>query len=459
MALHEATKRLKQLATTDPVTGLPNRMLLLDRLGQALALARRERRHVALLVLDIDGFRGINESFGHTAGDEALAEMARRVQRRLRSSDTAGRASGGELAAVLTTVASPEDAELVARDMLEQVARPFELHGREIFVTASIGIATSPRDATDAALLLQHAEVAMHAAKGRGGNAYQVFSPSMAVEAHERMSLSSSLRRALERHELVLHYQPQVDARTGRVVAVEALVRWNHPELGLLGPPSFLPLAEESGLIVDIDRWVVGTACGQAAAWAADGVDIGRVAVNASTRTLEEPDFVETVAEALTRWELQPSMLEIEITETALMHAGGEATQTLMDLRSMGVGIAIDDFGAGYSSLRYLKQLPVDTLKIDQAFVMDIGSHVPGNHADIAILKSIIALGQGLGLRLVAEGVETEGQRDMLRFLHCDVMQGLLVRHPVPPADLADLLGGMSRRRLRRRVHAGDALA
>lgn len=427
-----AEKRLVQLANYDSLTGLPNRTLFRDRLTHAVAQAHRKDHLVALLYLDLDRFKMINDSLGHHAGDELLKGVSERLLSNAREEDTVARLGGDEFTVILEGITNNEDATIVARKILEVMGKPFYLDGHEVFVTTSIGITIFPVDAQDIDELLKNADTAMYRAKEQGRNNYQFYTADMNAKAVEHLIMESSLRHALERNEFVLHYQPQVDLHSREITGMESLLRWNHPELGLLYPDQFMQLAEETGLIVSIGEWVLNQACEQAADWHGAGLSGMRLAVNLSALQFRTDSLVETVAKALRLSGFDPKCLELEITESFLLDNVDSAIEKLRNLSSLGVDLAIDDFGTGYSSLSYLKQFPLNTLKIDQSFVRDIST----DPDDAAIAEAIVALGRSLHLRVMAEGVETEEQLNFLRTRGCDQAQGFLISRPVPGEDI-----------------------
>lgn len=433
-AMKESAARLDHLVHHDALTDLPNRLLFHARVEHTIAQTPGSR--LAVLILGVDGFKHINESLGHPAGDELLRRLAARLRGLNRASSTVARRGGDEFGVLIEGITNPESAGRAGWNMLEGIAKPFEVDGREVYLTCSAGISLYPDDGTDFANLLQNAEVALHRAKGRGGNTYQFYTAEMTERAFERFVIESDLRHAVERHELVLHFQPQFSLHTGELTGVEALARWQHPERGLVPPASFIPIAEESGLIDSLGTWAVREACHQAVAWQADGLPPVRIAVNLSARQIASPHLVGTVASALREAGLAADLLELEITECFLAGQPEEVRETLQELKDLGVTLAIDDFGTGYSSLSYLKIYPVDKLKIDQSFVRDIAFRPD----DQAIARAIITLGHGLSLKLVAEGVETEEQADFLRASQCDEVQGFYFGRPMPAAELGPFL-------------------
>ena len=433
---------IRHLAYFDALTRLPNRTLFNDRLAQALAHARRRgARGLAVMFLDLDRFKTINDTLGHGAGDELLRTLASRLTGALREEDTVARLSGDEFMFVLPDVDDVEAAARVARKILEEVAVPFRIHGHELHVTASIGITMVPTDGTDAETLIRNADTAVHRAKKQGGNTYQLYAPAMNAIAFKRLLLENSLRHAVDREELELHYQPLVSLKDGTIVGSEALIRWNHPELGLVSPLEFIPLAEETGLIVPLTQWVLRTSCAQMRSWREAGLPIETVSVNISAERFNTSDLPAAVAEALSATGLDGRHLCLELTESVMMENAEESIATLDELKKLGVKISIDDFGTGYSSLSYLKRLPIDTLKIDQSFVRNM----PVDADDAAIAMLIISMAHNLQLSVVAEGVETEEQMSTLRSQRCDVMQGYLVSRPLPATDMTALLHAVGR--------------
>ena len=456
--------QVRTLAYYDSLTGLRNRASYRERLGQALAAGQRERRRVAAFFIDLDGFGRINDSLGHDLGDELLRQVALRLRHCCASGDDPGpggrrgevaRMGGDEFTVLLPAMDDPEEAVALARRILTTFAPHFSLGSHEVFVTASIGIAVSPDDGEDGETLLAHADAAMYEAKNQGGNGYQLYSRSMHTSALQRLTLENDLRRALERQELVLHYQPIVDAHTGVIVGAEALVRWRHPTLGLLLPGEFIAIAEENGLIVPVGTWVLQTACAQNRAWQRAGLPPIRVVVNLSSRQLRQGTLTDVVGAALESSGLEPRWLGLELTESMLMERQHEGVAALQALRAMGLRLSIDDFGTGYSSLSYLKHFPVDTLKIDRCFVRDLTT-VPD---DAAITSAIIAMAHALDLRVVAEGVETEEHLTFLRSHGCDEVQGHLFGRAVAAERFADWLARprVGSRTLRRAAPAGKS--
>jgi diguanylate cyclase (GGDEF)-like protein/PAS domain S-box-containing protein len=424
----QAEQQIEYQAYHDALTGLANRRLFQEHLSLALALAGRHNRLVAVLFLDLDHFKLINDTLGHTTGDALLKLVASRLKACVREGDTVARVGGDEFTIVLQDVVKKEDAAAVAQKVLHAIAEPIDLNDQRFYVTTSVGITTFPDDGDDAETLLKNADNAMYRAKAEGRNTYQMSSQELSRSMRERLTLDSGLHQAIERNEFELWYQPQVDLRTMRVVGMEALLRWHHPERGVLLPASFLSLAEERGFIVVIGDWALRTACFEARRICDDGQPGFRVAVNISPRQFSEESLVSTIETALRDSGLPAGNLEIEITETAAMENVELTLVLLQRLRELGVSVAIDDFGTGHSSLNYLKRFPIDTLKIDRSFVEDL----PDRFEDAAIVRAVLELARGLDLRVVAEGVETKEQLEFLRTHECREVQGFLLGEPVP---------------------------
>lgn len=442
-ARKKAQEQLYFMAHHDQLTGLPNRLFFADRQRQAQALAKREKHMCGILYLDLDRFKIINDTLGHATGDVLLQEIARRLRSCVREVDTVARIGGDEFSIVLVNLNDPVDAEQVAGKILKALARPVQAEEHELFITTSIGISLFPLHADDPEALLKKADAAMYQAKAMGRNNYQVYDQAMDIDAERRMTLENGLRRAIEREEFRICYQPKIDAASNRITALEALIRWEHPELGTLSPAEFIALAEETGLIIPIGEWVMRRACQNNYEWQKQGLPKVRVAVNLSGFQLQAKNFVESVAKVLADTQLPGEYLEFEITETVIMQNPEFAVNILIKLRDMGIHISIDDFGTGYSSLAHLKRFSVNTLKIDRAFVRDIES----NSTDAAITSAIISMGNSLNLKVIAEGVETEGQFTMLKDRNCDEMQGYLFSKPVAVESVAALLrDGLAKR-------------
>lgn len=428
-------ERIQQLAHYDVLTGLPNRVLFSDRLEQSLINAQRNQLKVALLFLDLDRFKQINDTLGHDIGDELLKMVAQRLLSCVREQDTLSRQGGDEFIAVLPD-ADAVGAELVAAKMLEAIIQPYKINQHELRISSSIGIAVYPDQAQEAESLIKYADVAMYQAKDSGRNKYLRFDPSMNTSSHERLQLENSLRTAVERQELRLYYQPQIDLINGRIIGCEALVRWQHPELGMISPATFIPLAEETGLIMPISDWVLEEALRQARAWRDAGLPEITVAVNLSALQFRQRILNEQVGTLLKKYDLPPHVLDLELTESILMQGIDSALSMLHELTIMGVGLSIDDFGTGYSSLSYLKRFPIQKLKIDQSFVRDITT----DSNDATMVKTIILMAHSLKLHVIAEGVETEAQADFLRASGCEQAQGYLFGRPVPADEFTQLL-------------------
>ncbi|MBI4990059.1 MAG: EAL domain-containing protein [Rhodocyclales bacterium] len=430
--------RLAEVASHDNLTGLPNRNLLNDRLGQALAHARRHDGLVAVGFVDLDRFKVINDTLGHDAGDELLKEIARRLSGCLRGCDTVARQGGDEFVVVLTDLARPEDASIVAQKLLDALSPPMTLNGREIVPGASLGFAIFPQDGDTLQALLMAADKAMYSAKHAGRGQYRFFDPEMNRAAADWLEVGAELHHALDRDEFELHYQPKVDLKSGAITGVEALLRWRSPDLGLVPPNKFIPILEETGLILEVGEWVIARACRQARLWQEQGLPPLRIAVNLSPRQFQQRDLALRIRTLIDQPDFLPEYLELEITESMVMQNVERAIATLEELRQTGIHIAIDDFGTGYSSLAVLKRFPVDCLKVDRSFVRDI----PDDADDMAITRAVILLAHSMGLSVVAEGVETEAQRSFLVECGCDEMQGFLFSKPLPPAELAERVLG-----------------
>jgi|GEM_PF-309969 len=431
----QAEQTIRHLAFHDPLTGLPNRRLFRDRLMQAAAMRNRDANAFALMLLDLDRFKTVNDTLGHDTGDALLKAVSSRLLGNIRQGDTLARMGGDEFALLAIGIDHPEDMAHLAGKLLECLKHPFQLGSHELYVTSSMGVTLYPSDAIDVDALVRNADIALYRAKDEGRNMFRFFTEDMNAAMMQRLRLESSMRRAIERNEFLLHFQPQVDLATGTIHGTEALIRWNSPELGMVSPAEFIPIAEDTGMIVPIGAWILRTACLQARAWEEAGVPM-RVAVNLSARQFQQDNLAEMIADILRETALAPAMLEVELTESMLMKDTASAKATLDKLHAMGVQISIDDFGTGYSSLSYLKRLPIQLLKIDQSFVRDIHT----DPDDRAIVTAVIALAHSLKLRVVAEGVETEEQLRFLRSHRCDIMQGYLFSRPLPGDAVTDLL-------------------
>lgn len=433
---HRSEERIRHMAYHDELTGLPNRLLLNDRLTQALMQARRTGRSMALLFVDLDGFKFINDSFGHAVGDAVLVAVAERLASVAKEGDTVARLGGDEFVLMLLDLDGGDDAVGVAQQVLSALALPLRIEPRSLHVSASIGISVYPGDGSDSETLLRHADVALYRAKQQGRNGYQCYTESMGQEARSDTELRAALQHALQERQFELYYQPQIDLRTGRMSAMEALVRWRHPELGAVSPARFIPLAEETGLIVPIGEWVLRSACAQLKAWHEAGHPGLVVAVNLSARQFQGQDVAKLVRRVLADCALPAGCLELELTESALMLDTGSILQTLIELKAMGVGLALDDFGTGYSSLSHLRRFPIDAIKVDQSFTFDVTI----SEEAASITRAIIAMARSLGVKTVAEGVETEAQLRFMAAHRCDSVQGYYFSRPLPVADMSALL-------------------
>jgi diguanylate cyclase (GGDEF)-like protein/PAS domain S-box-containing protein len=438
----QADERIQHLASHDALTGLPNRAMFSQLLNHAIATSQRYKRKFSVLFLDLDRFKLINDTLGHDAGDQLLQEVSARLKQSVRASDVVARLSGDEFVMLIQETAGARQARIVARKVLSALLRPVLLRGQECRVTASIGIALYPQHALEEAALMKSADLAMYAAKEEGKNCFQVYSKALKSKSVGKLSVETALRRALELEELSLNYQAKRDLRTGAIAGVEALLRWQSALLGPVTPAQFIPVAEETGLIVPIGRWVLRTACAQQAAWVRAGLPAVCMAINLSPRQFADPNLLADLTAALRDHGMEPGMLELEITEGMVMHDAERAVRLLRSIKDLGVRVAIDDFGTGYSSLAQLKQFPIDTLKVDRSFIRDI----PANAEDKAITEAIIDMAKRLSLTVVAEGVETAAQEAFLRKHACDQMQGYYFSKPVPAADFASLLGSHAAR-------------
>ena len=434
-SLRNNEARMTHLAEHDYLTGLPNRMLLNDRIGRSIELARRNKKKVAVLFLDMDGFKHINDSLGHPTGDMLIQAISKQLLDCVRTSDTVSRQGGDEFIVFLPEVEHPEGTVAAAKRMLEAVASVHSISQHDLQITCCIGISVYPDDGPDAETLIKSADIALYQAKENGQSSYQFFQPAMNVRAVERQFIEENLRRALSRHEFALHYQPIVNLKTHAITGAEALIRWNHPTRGFISPGQFIAVAEDSGLIVPIGNWVLEEACGQARAWMEAGLPEMTMAVNVSGLQFQSGNFAEDLFAILLKIGLDPKFLELEVTESLLMKRPDFTASILQVLRERGVQIAIDDFGTGYSSLSYLTKLPLDTLKIDQSFVRQITT-TPN---ETSIVTAIIGMGQSLNLRIIAEGVETAEELEFLQAQHCDEAQGYYFGRPVPPQEFVKL--------------------
>src|SRR5438105_12668941 len=421
-----ATVEMEHLAYHDALTGLPNRPLFMDRLIMSVAQASRSNQKLAVFFLDLDRFKDINDSLGHSTGDGLLKAVAERIHRCIREGDTVARLGGDEFTLLIPRIDHVEDAAKIAQKIIETLKIPFSILDHELFVTTSVGISVYPDDGTDPETLVRNADTAMYRAKDQGRDNYQLYTPAMNARALERLALENMLRKALSHRELVLYYQPVADMKTKNVVGVEALIRWRHPERGLISPAHFIPVAETSVLLIPVGDWVLRTPCMQTKLWHKRIDPELTVAVNLSARQFQQPNFTEQIAEVLEETGLAPRHLELEITESSAMQNAENTIYTLRELKALGVRIAMDDFGTGYSSLSYLKRYPIDTLKLDQSFVRDITT----DPSDAAIATAVIAMAHSLDLRVIGEGVETEEQFAFLLKQKCDYIQGYLFSPP-----------------------------
>jgi diguanylate cyclase (GGDEF)-like protein len=434
--LEAANRQLRHLATHDALTGLPNRVLLDDRLAQAMALADRDKRSFALMVCDLDRFKLINDSLGHRAGDELLQEVARRLSAVARTADTVARFGGDEFVLVGSSLADAEDAMQLATRAIEALRAPVRIGGIDVHVSPSIGIALYPEDGASIEALLAHADAAMYAAKHQGRGSVQRYLPGMHAGIEDRVQMESELHQAIELKQFELHYQPKVDTRTGVVRSAEALIRWVHPSRGLVSPAEFIPLAEECGLIGAIGEWVIREACRQARAWQEEGVPSLRISVNLSASQFREAGLVDSIRRALDEVGLPARYLEVELTESAVMSDPEQSVAILEQLSAMGVLVSVDDFGTGYSSMSYLRRFPIDKLKIDRVFINEIASRPE----DASIVRAIVSLAHSLNLKVVAEGVETPAQLDFLKTAGCDEYQGYHYSRPLPADQFQRLI-------------------
>jgi diguanylate cyclase (GGDEF)-like protein len=429
MARKAAEQNLRFFASHDPLTGLSNRTMFNDRLHQALAQAARFERSLALLFIDLDGFKDVNDTHGHTVGDIVLAELANRLRATLREGDVIGRMGGDEFVVLIEEFSEAGQVAEVAKKLLETVVRPFTLQGGECHLTASLGISIYPDDGKDADTLIKNADMAMYLVKQQGKNSYRFYSPQMNVHLVERLSLESGLRRAIELGELTLLYQPRVGVRDGQVSGVEALMRWQHPTQGMIGPGEFIPVAEDAGLIAAIGEWALHSACRQARVWREQGLPLLRVAVNVSQKQFLQESLIQVVREALHRAVLEPGRLELEITEEMVIRNPERAMRLLAQLKEAGVRVVVDGFGTGYSSLSFLRRLPIDSVKIDRSLIGEL----PSSADATALTRGVVAMAHSLGLTVIAEGVETREQWEFLREHGCEEMQGNYFSAPVAP--------------------------
>lgn len=440
MERQRATQRITQLAHYDHLTGLANRGLFYERLNCAVARCNRNDMALALMFLDLDHFKEINDTLGHEYGDSILRTVASRLKKCIREIDTGVRLGGDEFAVLLEQITSVEDVAAVANRILELLAKPVLINHHQLCVTGSIGITIYPWDSANPQELLTHADAAMYRAKAQGGNNFQFYTAGMKTAGLDRSTLEVELRRALNKEEFLLFYQPQVDAQTMEVVGMEALLRWRHPYQGLISPNHFIPQAEENGMILPIGEWVLRTASKQAKFWQKQGFPTPSVSVNLSARQIHQGYLPSLIQDILDRTRLEPQNLKLELTETFLIHETEDTIQTLRELKDLGVQLFIDDFGAGYASLRYLKSFPLDGIKLDQSLIR----HLPENQNDAAIVDAIINLGKAMGLQVIAEGVEAEKQVDFLAQHGCDAIQGFWVAPPLPANESSQIMVNMA---------------
>ena len=434
--LQEQKSILAHQAHHDALTGLPNRVLFNDRLKQAIEKAKRNNLKVALLFIDLDRFKEINDSLGHDTGDEVLKTVASRVRELLRDEDTLARLGGDEFTIILEDLTQAQDASLIARKILETLSKMINVDDNVLYISSSIGISIYPDDGENTQNLLKFADSAMYRAKDEGRNNYQFYNPTMTELAFERVVMEANLRKALEKEEFIVYYQPQINGVTNKLIGMEALVRWQHPTKGLIFPNEFIPIAELTGHIVKLDRYVMRTAMAQLVKWYKDGLNPGILAMNLSVKQLKQTDFIEMFKNLIKEVECKPEWLEFEVTEGQIMSNPEEAIKILQNIRDIGVNLAVDDFGTGYSSLAYLKKLPIDRLKIDREFIKDL----PKNEEDSAITKTIIALGQSMNLKVIAEGVETKEQRDFIVQNGCEDIQGYYYSKSIPADEMKVIL-------------------
>lgn len=433
-------RELEYQATHDSLTGLANRNLLNDRIVQAIAWAKRQNLSVGVMLLDLDHFKLINDASGHGAGDEMLKQVAARLSHCVRETDTVARLGGDEFVIVLTDLPESGDVDVVAEKILTALARPFEINGHDVFVTASIGVSLYPRDGDHGEILLRYADIAMYRVKEYGRNSVRQFVPEMGTSAISRLNMEAALRRALERQEFVLHYQPKIDLRDGKLVGAEALIRWQHPQIGMVHPIEFIPLAEETGLILQLGEWVLSQACQQLVRWQEAGIQDLKIAINMSSRQFRQEDLADRVARVLQETGADPACITLELTESMVMADVASTLVALRALKQLGLSISLDDFGTGYSSLSYLRRFPIDELKIDKSFINDIHE----NPDDAAIASAIIAMAISLGLKVVAEGVENQAQADLLKQMGCHQVQGYFYARPLDVATFSHRYNGVS---------------
>lgn len=431
-----AENSLHYQAYYDTLTDLPNRSLFYEKLSTALAKAYLEETLIAVMFIDLDGFKNINDTLGHTLGDELLGSFAQRLRHNLRSSDILARWGGDEFTILIPQIKNEEEIEICAKRVFSILQQPFQVGNHLLYLKASIGVAIYPRDGQDAETIIKNADAALYRTKEMGRNHYQIYHPLITSKTSERLEMENLLHQALEKDQFLLHYQPQINIKNQAICGMEALIRWEHPTLGLVSPAKFIPIAEESGLIISIGEWVLRQACEQNRLWQKKGLPPVRVAVNLSAQQFQQPNFVNIVTKILAETNLEPQFLELEITETTIMKNLEFSCQIVHDLKHMGVHISMDDFGTGYSSLGYLKQIPFNTIKIDQSFIKDLQD----KPQDLAIISAVLAIGRGFNVRVIAEGVETQHQVELLRKLECEEMQGFKFSKPLKPEAAANFL-------------------
>ncbi|HFS82451.1 MAG TPA: EAL domain-containing protein, partial [Epsilonproteobacteria bacterium] len=441
--IFEGAQKLKKqkavfehLAHHDTLTGLPNRVLFRDRLEHAIDIAKRDSTKLTVLFMDLDHFKEINDSLGHQLGDEVLQITAERLQKVLRGSDSIARLGGDEFTVLIEDINKGTEIETIAQKLIQAVKESITVQNHKLYLTASIGISIYPHDGEDAETLLKNADAAMYSAKQNGRNTYHYFAKEMTDRALKRVMIESSIRRALDKGEFVLYYQPQINSKTGRLNGLEALIRWNHPDMGVVLPSEFIPLAEATDLIIPLGEWVLYTAAAQAVAWHQNGQEPGRISINLSVKQLRHKSIVPMIQNILRETKCKPNWLELEITESYTMQNPNQSIKLLKRIRNIGLSLALDDFGTGYSSLSYLKRLPIAKLKIDKSFIDDI----PGSKEDEAIVHTIISIAKSMALDVVAEGVETDEQKLLLQQAGCSNIQGYLYERPMPVDEMMRVL-------------------
>lgn len=430
--LREQKDILEYQAHHDALTGLPNRILFDDRLKQSIEKAKRNNEKFAVFFVDLDRFKQINDSLGHKVGDKVLQEVSSRINSVIRNEDTLSRLGGDEFTILMNGLRNPQDASILAQKILDVLSEPIRCENQDLYVSSSVGISLYPQDGTDAQNLLKYADAAMYKAKDEGRNNFQFYSAEMTELAFKHVAMETSLREALVNEEFMVYYQPQINGKTGELTGMEALVRWKHPTLGLLHPITFIPLAEETGLVIALDQWVMKTAMSQIVRWYEQGYTPGKVALNLSVKQLNQKDFISMLEQLLKETGCKPEWIELEVTESQIMTNPEEAIKILQKISDMGIHLAVDDFGTGYSSLSYLKRLPIDKLKIDQSFIREL----PSDDEDVSITKAVIALSKSLNLRVIAEGVELKEQRDFLVKNGCNSIQGFFYAKPMSASSL-----------------------